>query len=201
MYNFCAVTRKAERTKMKIKEASFVIGFFARFNLENGIEDLLAIAIRLKKYDSSIKIVVYGFESKIVSEQVRQIAEQMPNNVILTGMISDVSNKMQMIDVLISPFKTAHFSRSVIEAQALSIPVLVSNVKSQNTLLEVDKTGYIYNVGNINEALNKIKILKEDTNLLAVMKQNARVFAVDNFCHLANNKKVYAIYKNLLTQE
>lgn len=172
--------------------------FFARFNIENGIEDLLLIATKLKEIENNIKILIYGFESEIVNAEIKKIAKQMPDNVIIKGMVKDVQNKMQMIDLLISPFKTPHFSRSVIEAQSMSIPVLVSNVKSQNTLLDKNNTGFVYSFGDYNEAVSKIITLKDNKELLFAMKTNARKFAENNFCHKTNNKKVYAIYNNLI---
>tara|TARA_R110000787_G_scaffold6697_9_gene23286 strand:- start:4106 stop:5251 length:1146 start_codon:yes stop_codon:yes gene_type:complete len=198
IYTFDNKIREEERKEIEIDNNDFVVGFFARFNFENGIEDLLAISLKLKIIDTNIKILIYGFEPEIVSEEVKNIAIQMPDNVIIKGMVTDVQRKMQMIDLLISPFKTPHFSRSVIEAQSMSIPVLVSDVKSQNTLLENNNTGYIYTLGEVNDAVNRIITLKTNQELLISMKKNARRFAVNNFCHITNNKKVYAIYNNVL---
>jgi glycosyltransferase involved in cell wall biosynthesis len=198
IYTFDNKKRIDERKEIKLDNTVFLVGFFARFNLENGIEDLLAISHKIKIVDESIKILIFGFEPQIVNEEIKNIAHNMPDNVIVKGMVNDVQNKMQMIDLLISPFKVPHFSRSVIEAQSMSIPVLVSDVKSQNTLLENNKTGYIYSVGDINEAVNKIITLKSNKELLFSMKMNARNFAVRNFCHVVNNKKVYAIYNIIL---
>ena len=62
----------------------------------------------------------------------------------------------------------------------------------------MNKTGYIYSGGDINEAVNKIITLKRNKELLVSMKMNARSFAVRNFCHIVNNKKVYAIYNSIL---
>jgi glycosyltransferase involved in cell wall biosynthesis len=198
IYTFDNSKRLKERKKIGVDNSDFVIGFFARFNFENGIKDLLEISLKLEAIDKGIKILIYGFEAQIISNEIKNIAKKMPDNVIINGMVNDVQNKMQMIDLLISPFKTPHFSRAVIEAQSMSIPVLVSDVKSQNTLLENKKTGYIYRLEDLNEAVNKIVILKNDQELLISMKKNARIFAVNNFCHIANNKKVYAIYNNIL---
>lgn len=198
IYTFNNLIRESERKKIGLQKTDFIIGFFARFNFENGIEDLLSIALKLKEIDNNIKILIYGFESEIVNEEIIKIAKQMPDNVIVKGMVKDVQNKMQMIDLLLSPFKTPHFSRSVIEAQSLSIPVLVSDVKSQNTLLINNETGYTYKSGYVDEAVNKIITLKNNEELFTFMKKSARDFAVNNFCHINNNKKVYAIYNNLL---
>ena len=198
IYTFDKLRRFTERKKIGLDDNCFVVGFFARFNLENGIEDVLAIALKLETLDPAIKLLVYGFEPEIVNKQIKSIAKKMPDNVILKGMVKDVQNKMQMIDLLISPFKTPHFSRSVIEAQAMSIPVLVSDVKSQNNLLENKKTGYIYSLGAVSEAVNKIILLKNSPDLLILMKKNARRFAINNFCHILNNKKVYSIYNKIL---
>ena len=201
LYKFNIDIRNNERTKMLLGNSVFVIGFFARFNIENGIEDLLKISQRLKNLDKDIKILIFGFEPDNLTDKVKNIAYSMPDNVVLNGMVNNVHNKMQIIDLLISPFKTPHFSRSIIEAQSLSIPVVVSNVSSQNTLLEDGRTGFVYDFGNVEEVVEKIVKIKLDKKLYRYMKVNARSYAETNFCHISNNKKVYNIYKNLIKND
>jgi glycosyltransferase involved in cell wall biosynthesis len=201
LYKFDISIRYNERSKMLLGNSSFIIGFFARFNIENGIEDLLKICQRLKILDKDIKILIFGFEPNILTENIKIIAKSMPDNVILNGMVNNVHNKMQIIDLLISPFKTPHFSRSIIEAQSLSIPVIVSNVSSQNTLFEYEKTGFSYDFGNIEEAVLNILKLKNDKGLYESMKTNSRIYAEANFCHKNNNQKVYNIYNKLIKKE
>ena len=46
--------------EIEIDNNDFVVGFFARFNFENGIEDLLAISLKLKIIDTNIKILCEG---------------------------------------------------------------------------------------------------------------------------------------------
>ena len=201
LYKFDITIRNDERAKMLLGNSSFIIGFFARFNIENGIEDLLKICQRLKILDKDIKILIFGFEPDILTENIKIIAKSMPDNVILSGMVNNVHNKMQIIDLLISPFKTPHFSRSIIEAQSLSIPVIVSNVSSQNTLFEDRKTGFSYDFGNIEEAVINILKLKNDKDLFESMKTNSRIYAEANFCHKKNNQKVYNVYNKLIKKE
>jgi glycosyltransferase involved in cell wall biosynthesis len=201
LYKFDISIRYNERSKMLLGNSSFIIGFFARFTIENGIEDLLKICQRLKILDKDIKILIFGFEPNILTENIKIIAKSIPDNVILNGMVNNVHNKMQIIDLLISPFKTPHFSRSIIEAQSLSIPVIVSNVSSQNTLFENEKTGFSYDFGNIEEAVLNILKLKNDKGLYESMKTNSRIYAEANFCHKNNNQKVYNIYNKLIKKE
>lgn len=197
LYKYNYNTRKKEREALNFTKDDFVIGYFARFNIENGIEDVLKIAKQLIQLKTQITILIYGYEPNILETKITAIANKMPDNVILKGMVKDVFNKMHAIDVLISPFKTPHFSRSVIEAQALSIPVIATNVNSQKTLIINETTGFLYNFDDIHTVLEKILLLKKNTKLYNEMKLEARIFAMETFCHKANNKKVYNIYKEL----
>ena len=198
LYTYNKDTRNKERKQLGIKPEFFVVGYFARFNIENGIEDILRIGQILNASEPIIKIVIYGYEPEILPRELIEIANKMPKNVILKGMVSNVNDKMQMIDLLISPFKEPHFSRSIIEAQSLSIPVIVSNVESQNTLLLNNKTGYLYDFGNVNYAVEKIVYLKNNKRVLEQMKKEARTYALDMFCQVNNNKKIHTIYEELL---
>jgi glycosyltransferase involved in cell wall biosynthesis len=197
LYKSNSTIREKERKKSNFTENDFVIGYFARFNIENGVEDILKIAKRLKQLKSNVTFLIYGYEPRILETKVIDIANKMPDNVILKGMVKDVFDKMQAIDVLISPFKTPHFSRSIIEAQSLSIPIVATNVDSQKTLLKNNSTGFLYNFGDIKIAAEKILLLKENEELFYKMKKEARIFASQNFCHKTNNIKVYKIYKEL----
>lgn len=195
LYCFNHDIRAEQRKNYGISDSDFVIGYFARFNLENGIQDLLSLANAL---NPDIKILVFGYEPKSLYQKEIDIANKMPNNVILNGMTSDVNIKMQMIDLLLSPFKTPHFSRAMIEAQSLSIPVIASNIGSQNTLLRDGETGYLYEVGAIQDLKNKIIFLKSNKEILSKMKFEARNFALDMFDQSKNNEIVYSIYNDLL---
>ncbi|MDN3664921.1 glycosyltransferase family 4 protein [Algibacter miyuki] len=198
LYSYNEQIRNIERKELGFNDEDFVIGYFARFNIENGIEDILKIAQALYGLKASVKIIIYGFEPELLPKEIVGIANKMPENVILKGMVSNVNDKMQMIDLLLSPFKEPHFSRSIIEAQSLSIPVLVSNVESQNTLLLNNKTGYLYDFGNVEYAVDKILYLKSNQDVLNQMKKDARTYALDMFCENNNNKKIHEIYDGLL---
>lgn len=197
LYKSNFFTRKNEREMFNLTENDFVIGYFARFNIENGVEDLLKIAKRLKQLKHNITILIYGYEPSMLNDKIITIANEMPDNVILKGMVKDVFNKMQALDLLISPFKTPHFSRSVIEAQSLSIPVLASNVDSQKTLIKNRITGFLYTFGDINSAIEKILLLKNSEKLLKKMKNEARMYAVETFCNKTNNLKIFNIYEEI----
>ncbi|RCS26236.1 glycosyltransferase [Polaribacter sp. WD7] len=198
-YKSNSLIKEEERKKIGLKTSDFIVGFFARFNIENGIEDILEIAKKLE--DNNVKFLIYGYAPNLLDNKIKSIAKEMPNNVILKGMVNDVAIKMQMIDVLISPFKTPHFSRSIIEAQSLSIPVLATNVKSQNTLLKDGDTGYLYSFGNIEDAVSKLILMKNDIEKLREMKKNSRKLAKKNYCQTLNNNRTFEIYEKLLKND
>lgn len=154
------------------------ICYFARLDEKNGILDFLRLADFLSD-DERFEFVIYGFTGK-EKEKVISNVTRYRKNVTVNNMTNDVIGVLNGVDVLVVPFLTPHFSRSVIEAAAIGRPSVVYNVEALNELVINGKTGSVVEVGNIEEL--KISLLNLlDEKVYNMMSKNARDLAYDKF--------------------
>lgn len=93
------------------------------------------------------------------------------------GKIRETEKVMAASDLFILPSETESFGLAALEAMAAGIPVISSNTGGIPEVNQQAFSGYLSNVGNVDEmAKNAISILKDD-NTLTSFKNNAIVQA------------------------
>lgn len=188
-YKFNPQTRKEYRNKLGVADDTFVVSYFARIVSCNGVSELLQIA-DLLKHNPEIKFYLFGYKG--ISDYEKKIKQQTASNVHLMPMTNQVKEFLMASDLLISPFIEPHFARAVVEAAAIGVPAVVSNVGSQNELVVNNETGRIYNT--IEEAVRIINELSSNQDLLKYYKANAMTFAEKSFSAVSNAKKTFEAY-------
>ena len=92
---------------------------------------------------------------------------------IFFGNSNEIDRILSYSDLFLLPSETESFGLAALEAMAWSVPVISSNSGGLSEVNFDGISGYLSNVGNIEEmAQNALKILKEDT-VLDQFKQKA----------------------------
>ncbi|QVY67329.1 glycosyltransferase [Polaribacter sp. Q13] len=189
-YNFNELTRNSYRSKLNISNDNILlISYFARVSEENGVSNILKIAKDLEEYND-IKFAIFGFKNETNYE--KEIGENITDNVFLIPMVNDVKEYLCASDVLLSPFIEPHFARAIVEASAIGIPSIVSNVDSQNELIKNNNTGILYNT--IDEAKEAILFFYKDRHIMKKYGNNARLFAEEVFSAKLNSQRTTSLY-------
>jgi glycosyltransferase involved in cell wall biosynthesis len=175
-YKKDAIVRQEKRDELNIEEGEIVVSYFARISSSNGTLDFIKIARSLYSH-KKIKFFIFGFEED--TPYAKEVKEKALGNVLFMPMVSNVADYLCASDILLSPFKTPHFSRAIIEAAAIGVPSIATNVGSQNELILNNVTGFLYTDNE--EATEKILTLYNNEELRILLGENARKFAEDKF--------------------
>jgi glycosyltransferase involved in cell wall biosynthesis len=112
--------------------------------------------------------------------------------VIFFGNSNEIDRILCLTDLFLLPSETESFGLAALEAMACGVPVISSNSGGLPEVNMDGVSGYLSDVGKINEmAQNALKILKEDS-VLAEFKKNA--------LHVAEKfdiKNILPIYESL----
>ena len=104
-----------------------------------------------------------------------------------------------LIDCLVVPSRSESFGLSAVEAQALGIPVIASNIKGLNEVVLDKKTGLLFESGNEKDLAKKIMLIYENAKLKECFTKNIfeiiDTYSIDNY--LIDLGK---IYENILLQ-
>lgn len=171
--------RSLHRADPKVGPEKFAVGYFARVDAKNGIEDFLRLA-RAFEDRPDMSFCVYGHTGREGGEIQSLIARAGPN-VHVYPMVADVPENLGDLDVLVVPFKAPHFSRSVIEAAMLGVPSIIYDIVSVNETVRDGETGYVVPPNDLEAMRARLSELREDPVTRRRLSEGARAFALDGF--------------------
>lgn len=125
-FRFDDTKRTIMRDRLQIREGELLVGHVGRFCYPKNHSFLIDIFNTIRKRISSKLILVGDGELKKDIEQ-KVKAYGLEDKVIFTGVISDVSEIMQAMDVFVFPSNYEGLPVTLIEAQAAGLPCLISD--------------------------------------------------------------------------
>lgn len=144
----------------------------SNFRKVKRVEDVLHVFNKVRK-EVSCKLILVGDgpERPAIEALCRQL--DTCNEIINLGKITDPKEILSISDLFILPSETESFGLSALEAMAMKVPVISSNTGGLPEVNINGITGYLSNVGNVEEmANNAITLLKNETKL-NLFKENA----------------------------
>lgn len=149
-----------------------ILVHISNFRKVKRIEDVVKIFENVKKEMPAKLILVGDGPEKVAIEQLcRQM--NISHDVINLGKIADPKEILSVADLFILPSETESFGLSALEAMAMKVPVISTNSGGLPEVNINGKTGYLSDVGDVEEmSANAIKLLS-DKKLFNQFKENA----------------------------
>jgi len=182
--NFALITEKSsqilERYHLK---NSFVIGFVGSFYHYEGIDILIKALAVIKKTGLDIKVLLVGGGSQ--QSKIVNLIEtlNLQDRVILTGRVPhhEVKDYYSVMNVTALPRKSMRLTELVtplkpLEAMALGIPVLASDIGGHRELIKHNINGYLFEADNEQALADMIISLFNDHSSFAKIVKNGRDF-------------------------
>ena len=174
--------RNEIRNKYNIKDDIFIFGFVGRITKDKGINELLeATRNFLGKYTDSVLLIVGTQEHKgLISEELLEWS-QKEKRVIYCGTTNEVEKYYAAMDSFILPSYREGFGSVVIEAEAMGIPVIVSNIPGPTEAMISNVTGLIVKKADTYSLENAMIELYLNREKLSMMSIAAKKFAIEKF--------------------
>lgn len=169
--------------------------FVGRLTEEKGIHTLLK-AWEEQPFEMALKIVGDGPLKKEVLEASEtnpsiQYLGQIPNQNIL--------ELMKNAYVLVFPSQWYEgFPRVIVEAFAVGLPVISSNLGSMSTIVTHGKTGLHFMAGNSEDLVVQLRNIRANVDLYKVMRMNARQDYETKYTIENNYQQLMRIYSDAL---
>lgn len=182
----------------KIENADVIIGTVKTLDYNYGIEFLIeSFSIIVKKYpEKKIKLLIVGGGS--MENELKRLAKKLDvyDQTLFTGGVSytEVPSYHDMIDITVFPSKSESFGVSALEASACEKPIIVSNVGGLPEVIDSDKTGFLFESGNVMELANKIELLLLNPDLRKRLGKAGREFVMQNYDWKKNVKQMITFY-------
>ena len=140
--------RDSVRHELGITE-KVVFGFMGRLNKEKGIDELLTAFNLIVKDRPDAFLLLFGKDEENYSSKFRCFSNLTVDNFLYFGPTKRPYEHLQAIDVFVLPTYREGFGSSAIEASALGIPVITTNVYGVADAVIDKVTGLKCKVGDV----------------------------------------------------
>jgi N-acetyl-alpha-D-glucosaminyl L-malate synthase BshA len=175
-----------QRSVMANKDEK-IITHISNFRKVKRIPDVIKVFYNIQKQiPSKLMLVGDGPERDNAERLVTDLG--LDDKVIFFGNSNEIDQILSYSDLFLLPSETESFGLAALEAMAWSVPVISTNTGGLPEVNLNGFSGYLSNVGNIEEmAQNAISILKDDNVLKQFRKQafsQAEKFDIKNILPL-----------------
>jgi len=175
--NFIDLTRFSLKAKDHFKKAiapsgEKILVHTSNFRKVKRTEDVVKIFAQVVKRIPSKLLMVGDGEERSACEQLCRDLDVCAN-VRFLGKQDAIEEILSVSDLFIMPSQSESFGLAALEAMACKVPVISSNAGGLPELNVDGVTGYLSNVGNVNDMAEKAIYILEDNERLAQFKDNA----------------------------
>lgn len=192
------------REKLNIQPDDFVFVFVGRIVSDKGINELIKAFSELQAAGNNEQIgikllLVGGLESYLDPLNPETLAEINQNkDIISVGFQQDVCPFFAISDVLAFPSYREGFPNVVMQAGAMGLPSIVSDINGCNEIIVEGENGLIIPPKNVEKLKEKMLTLARDKNLYIKLKENSRRMIENRYEQSVVWKALLEEYEGLL---
>lgn len=165
-----------DRTRYRPAEADLVVGFAGRLARTKHVEDVIALASSLCRTHPEVRVLVAGDGGE--RDWCEQLAREAgADNLRFLGFVSDMASFYAACDVIVLPSESEGCSNVLLEAMRSEKVVVSTDIPPVLELVEHDKTGLIYPLGDVAALTHAVERLLAQPELRAELARNARLRA------------------------
>lgn len=188
-YEYCNTTRINKRKELKLNN-KFVVGHIGRFNKQKNHAFLIQIFKKLQELDRNTILLLVGTGPLKGKIEKMVVNLNLKHKVIFLNNRDDIAELMQCMDILVMPSLYEGLSLVTVEAQAASLPCLLSDSISQQSKI-LDSTEF-FTLKNPPQVWAKKIIEMKNKNNERKSFKNEMIFR--GFDIKTESKKILKIY-------
>lgn len=183
------------RTKNNISDEAFVYVFIGRVTKDKGINELLQAYKNIENKDTYLMLLGNTEIDHTVNSELYDWSRKN-KNIIYVGNTNIVEQYLSAADCYVLPSYREGFGLSVIEAEAMGVPVIVTDIPGPKDAMINNITGVTVKKADV-ESLEKAMVGIRNLDMQK-MGYNAHLFVVDKFEQKTLLSKVVEDRKRLL---
>ena len=179
------LSQKAQwRSKMReeygYKDSECVFGYMGRLNRDKGMNELFTAFSQLRNPNAKLFIAGSEEPNSGLDHDLLSWAKS-DENVTLHGYVNDIQRYFAMLDVLILPSYREGFGNIVIEAQAMGVPVIVSDIPGPTDAMSPGETGLTVPAKDAQALRQAMEKMADQPDTRVEMGENGRRFVEERF--------------------
>lgn len=187
------------KKKFNINQNSQVIGTVGRFNEEKGQRYFIEAASEvIKVFPNAVFLIVgTGQDEKLLKEMVSSLGLQQ--HIIFAGFVhpEEIRNAYSIMDIFVLPSLTEALGLVLLEAMAMGIPAIATNVLGVPDIIEDRKTGYLVSRADASAISKAVISLLSDKAHAESMGKTGQDFVREEFSVRKFVNRIEEVYNNL----
>jgi len=193
-----------KRSEVGLPTEALVVGFVGRLVREKGLEELFAAARLVREKVPNVRFVFIG---PIDTDKPDVLAPESAGEYGIAaichflGMRQDMPELYSLMDVFVLPSHREGFPRAPMEASAMQVPCVVTDIRGCRETVEQDRNGLLVPLGDIQALAEAIVELLTDREKARRMGEEGRRMALERFDERLVFDKVKTEYARLLREK
>ena len=171
------------KQQYNLDENDFILTFVGRIVKDKGINELIEAVKNLHSKYTNIKLLLIGeFENagNPVSDVTKKIIDES-DFIIATGLQSNIAAFLSITDLFVFPSYREGFGLSLMEAGAMGVPSIASDIPGCNEVVIDGETGILISSHSSQAIIDSIDNLYNNRELLNKIKSNCRNSIIERY--------------------
>ena len=175
---------KDVRGRFGIPDKAYIFGFVGRVDVDKGFNEMMGAFRRISEVYDDVRFLFVGLEDKTdIVDQLLYKWSKESDKVVYTGVVPDSEVYESAMDCLLLPSYREGFGSVVVEAGALGIPVIATDIIGPRESIIDGETGFLVEVKSSDALYEKMKLLYNDHALGQRLGQTAMQHVRDRYDH------------------
>ncbi len=198
------VNVRVVREELQIRPGTVVVGMVGRLVWEKGYHEFFAMAKALKKEDPDLVVLVVGPHEPGKRDAVPQDVIDDLNRrgvVRFLGMRTDMPAVLAALDVFVLPSYREGFPRAAVEAAAMRLPLVITDIRGCREVVTEGVNGYLVPTRDVERLVDRVRRLVRDRDLRARLGHESRRRALAEFDERRVITTTLSVYRRLLMEK
>lgn len=184
------------------KEGIFTFCFVGRVVRDKGINELVSAFVRLQEKYASTRLILVGPFERNLDPVSPETEKQIFGNPAIEFMDfqKDIRPFLAVSDTLVFPSYREGFPNVVLQAGAMGLPAIVTNINGSNEIIEPGKNGVIIESQNEEQLYLAMENFVLEQDKVRMMAQNCRTIIAEKFDQRIVWAALLEEYKTLLKE-
>lgn len=186
--------------ELKQKYPNKNILFVGRLEKVKNLDWFLNTFKEIKKQYKDVRFLIAGEGNEKENLKLKVKELKLENSVKFLNKVdyNNLTNYYQLADIFVLPSLSESFGRVLIEAGASGTPCVASATTGAKDIIQDKETGFLVEINNKQEFINKILKLLKDEKLAKKIGGNAKEHIKNNFDGDVQTKKIIKLWQSLV---
>ena len=165
--------RNKKRMELQINDDELVIGYLGRLSTEKGVKFLIEAVADLIGAGFPVRLLIVGDGDERTNLEAQVAKSGVAQMVIFAGFQSETQCWLSAFDLFVLPSLTEGTPLALLEAMALGLPVVASNVGGVPNVVTDGQDGLLVEAGSVESIVKAIDCIIRDTVLYKKLSKEA----------------------------